>query len=168
MRTDFVLREWLVTERINRTGEGDDDPTVLEPLMPEEASGLIFCRDKEGIMSPQAVFILLVLLLDHSFVFALDRGQQSNAGQQAVRPPDIRLPRRLARRHEPCNLHRAGRASGRGRSEAIEPREFRACIQAVAARDAPGLSAFTLAYLLDMRAIADGQSRLAALAAFRR
>jgi putative SOS response-associated peptidase YedK len=31
------LREWPVTKRINRTGEGDDDPTVLEPLMPEEA-----------------------------------------------------------------------------------------------------------------------------------
>jgi putative SOS response-associated peptidase YedK len=36
--SESALREWLVSKRINRTGEGDDDPTVLEPLMPEETA----------------------------------------------------------------------------------------------------------------------------------
>jgi putative SOS response-associated peptidase YedK len=34
--SESALREWLVSKRINRTGEGDDDPTVLEPLTPAE------------------------------------------------------------------------------------------------------------------------------------
>ena len=36
--SEFALREWLVTKRINRTGEGDDDPTVIEPLTPVETA----------------------------------------------------------------------------------------------------------------------------------
>ena len=35
--SESALREWLVSKRINRTGEGDDDPTVLEPLTPAAA-----------------------------------------------------------------------------------------------------------------------------------
>ena len=35
--SESALREWLVSKRINRAGEGDDDPTVLEPLTPEPA-----------------------------------------------------------------------------------------------------------------------------------
>jgi putative SOS response-associated peptidase YedK len=35
--SESVLREWLVSKRINKAGEGDDDPTVLEPLTPELA-----------------------------------------------------------------------------------------------------------------------------------
>jgi putative SOS response-associated peptidase YedK len=27
-----ALREWTVDRRVNRTGEGDDDPTIVEPL----------------------------------------------------------------------------------------------------------------------------------------
>lgn len=28
---ESALREWLVSRRLNRAGEGDDDPTVIEP-----------------------------------------------------------------------------------------------------------------------------------------
>ena len=34
--SEFALREWLVSKRINKAGEGDDDPTVLEPPAPAE------------------------------------------------------------------------------------------------------------------------------------
>lgn len=27
-----ALREWCVSARVNRSGEGDDDPMVLEPI----------------------------------------------------------------------------------------------------------------------------------------
>ena len=27
-----VLREWTVSKRVNRTGVGDDDPTIVEPV----------------------------------------------------------------------------------------------------------------------------------------
>ena len=27
-----ALREWTVDRRVNRTGEGDDDPTIVEPV----------------------------------------------------------------------------------------------------------------------------------------
>ena len=30
--SETALREWLVSKRINRTGAGDDDPTIIEPL----------------------------------------------------------------------------------------------------------------------------------------
>jgi putative SOS response-associated peptidase YedK len=33
--SESALREWQVSKRINKTGEGDDDPAVLEPLTPE-------------------------------------------------------------------------------------------------------------------------------------
>jgi hypothetical protein len=26
------LREWTVSPRLNRTGVGDDDPTIIEPM----------------------------------------------------------------------------------------------------------------------------------------
>jgi len=29
---DLTLREWTVDRRVNKTGEGDDDPTIVEPL----------------------------------------------------------------------------------------------------------------------------------------
>jgi len=29
---ESALREWTVDRRVNRTGEGDDDPTIVEPL----------------------------------------------------------------------------------------------------------------------------------------
>jgi len=32
------LREWLVSKWINRTGVGDDDPTIIEPLSAAAAS----------------------------------------------------------------------------------------------------------------------------------
>ena len=30
--SEAALREWSVSRRVNRTGEGDDDPTLLDPL----------------------------------------------------------------------------------------------------------------------------------------
>ena len=27
-----ALREWVVSSRVNRTGHGDDDPTIVEPV----------------------------------------------------------------------------------------------------------------------------------------
>jgi putative SOS response-associated peptidase YedK len=36
--SEFALREWLVSKRINRTGAGDDDPTIIEPLSAAAAS----------------------------------------------------------------------------------------------------------------------------------
>ena len=27
-----ALREWIVSSRVNRTGHGDDDPTIVEPV----------------------------------------------------------------------------------------------------------------------------------------
>ena len=27
-----ALREWIVSSRVNRTGVGDDDPTIVEPV----------------------------------------------------------------------------------------------------------------------------------------
>jgi len=30
---ESALREWTVDQRVNRTGEGDDDPTIVEPLV---------------------------------------------------------------------------------------------------------------------------------------
>ena len=27
-----ALQEWLVSSRVNRTGHGDDDPTIVEPV----------------------------------------------------------------------------------------------------------------------------------------
>ncbi len=27
-----ALREWIVSSRVNRTGDGDDDPTLVEPV----------------------------------------------------------------------------------------------------------------------------------------
>ncbi len=30
---ESALREWTVDRRVNRTGEGDDDPTIAEPLL---------------------------------------------------------------------------------------------------------------------------------------
>lgn len=35
---ESTLREWLVSRRLNRAGEGDDDPTVIEPLTAAAAS----------------------------------------------------------------------------------------------------------------------------------
>ena len=29
---ESALREWTVSTRVNRTGEGDDDPRIVEPL----------------------------------------------------------------------------------------------------------------------------------------
>jgi len=29
---ESTLWEWIVSTRVNKTGEGDDDPTVVEPL----------------------------------------------------------------------------------------------------------------------------------------
>jgi hypothetical protein len=29
---ESALREWIVWSRVNRTGHGDDDPTIVEPL----------------------------------------------------------------------------------------------------------------------------------------
>jgi len=29
---ESTLREWIVSARVNKTGEGDDDPTIVEPL----------------------------------------------------------------------------------------------------------------------------------------
>jgi putative SOS response-associated peptidase YedK len=37
---ESLLREWFVSKRVNRTGEGDDDPALIEPL-PAEAPALI-------------------------------------------------------------------------------------------------------------------------------
>jgi hypothetical protein len=34
--SESALREWLVSKRINKAGEGDDDPTLIEPLAPAE------------------------------------------------------------------------------------------------------------------------------------
>ena len=31
---ESALREWPVSPRLNRTGVGDDDPTIIEPLHP--------------------------------------------------------------------------------------------------------------------------------------
>jgi putative SOS response-associated peptidase YedK len=31
---EAALRAWKVSQRLNRTGVGDDDPTIIEPLMP--------------------------------------------------------------------------------------------------------------------------------------
>jgi putative SOS response-associated peptidase YedK len=31
-----TLREWPVSRRVNRTGEGDDDPALIEPLVLSE------------------------------------------------------------------------------------------------------------------------------------
>jgi putative SOS response-associated peptidase YedK len=31
-----ALREWPVSKRMNATGAGDDDPTLLEPLSPPQ------------------------------------------------------------------------------------------------------------------------------------
>jgi putative SOS response-associated peptidase YedK len=31
---ESALREWMVSKRINRTGEGDDDPTIIEKVSP--------------------------------------------------------------------------------------------------------------------------------------
>jgi putative SOS response-associated peptidase YedK len=36
---ESVLRESMVSPRLNRTGVGDDDPTIIEPLAPAEARG---------------------------------------------------------------------------------------------------------------------------------
>jgi len=36
--SEIALREWLVSKRINRTGVGDDDPTIIEPLSAAAAS----------------------------------------------------------------------------------------------------------------------------------
>ena len=36
--SEIALREWLVSKRINRTGVGDEDPTIIEPLSPAAAS----------------------------------------------------------------------------------------------------------------------------------
>jgi putative SOS response-associated peptidase YedK len=30
--SEAALREWRVSPRLNRTGIGDDDPTIIEPL----------------------------------------------------------------------------------------------------------------------------------------
>jgi hypothetical protein len=57
--------------------------------------------------------------------------------------------------------------AGHGRSEAIDARQFAACIDAVAGSEAAGLCVFTMADLLGMRASADGRSRLVSLAGFR-
>jgi putative SOS response-associated peptidase YedK len=27
-----VLREWTVSTRVNKSGEGDDDPTIVDPV----------------------------------------------------------------------------------------------------------------------------------------
>jgi putative SOS response-associated peptidase YedK len=32
--SEAALREWLVSPRLNRTGVGDDDPTIIEPVPP--------------------------------------------------------------------------------------------------------------------------------------
>ncbi len=29
---ESALREWTVDRRVNKTGEGDDDPTIVEPV----------------------------------------------------------------------------------------------------------------------------------------
>ena len=29
---ESALREWIVSSRVNRTGHGDDDPTIVEPV----------------------------------------------------------------------------------------------------------------------------------------
>ncbi len=29
---ESTLREWIVSTRLNKTGVGDDDPTIVEPL----------------------------------------------------------------------------------------------------------------------------------------
>lgn len=28
---EYALREWMVSKRVNKTGVGDDDPTIIEP-----------------------------------------------------------------------------------------------------------------------------------------
>ena len=30
--SEIALREWLVSKRINRTGAGDDDPTIIQAV----------------------------------------------------------------------------------------------------------------------------------------
>ncbi len=30
---ESALREWIVSKRVNRTGVGDDDPTIVEPTV---------------------------------------------------------------------------------------------------------------------------------------
>jgi len=32
LAAESALREWTVSTRVNKTGEGDDDPTTIEPL----------------------------------------------------------------------------------------------------------------------------------------
>lgn len=29
---ESALREWIVDKRVDRTGEGEDDPTIIEPV----------------------------------------------------------------------------------------------------------------------------------------
>ena len=29
---ESALQEWIVSSRVNRTGHGDDDPTIVEPV----------------------------------------------------------------------------------------------------------------------------------------
>jgi hypothetical protein len=31
--SESALREWTVSSRLNRTGVGDDDPTIIEPIV---------------------------------------------------------------------------------------------------------------------------------------
>jgi hypothetical protein len=30
-----VVQEWVVSSRVNRTGDGDDDPSLIEPVQSE-------------------------------------------------------------------------------------------------------------------------------------
>jgi hypothetical protein len=86
-----------------------------------------------------------------------------------------RVLHRIPGRRQPSHLHHpshaalsGGNARGHGRASRIDAREFASCVEAVAASGAPGLCAFTLADLLAMRGRAEGEPKLAALAAFRR
>jgi putative SOS response-associated peptidase YedK len=36
---ESALREWTVSPRLNRTGVGDDDPTIIEPVIVEPTAG---------------------------------------------------------------------------------------------------------------------------------
>ena len=33
LASESALREWTVSPRLNRTGVGDDDPTIIEPVI---------------------------------------------------------------------------------------------------------------------------------------
>jgi hypothetical protein len=65
-------------------------------------------------------------------------------------------------------LYLDGMHANQGRAATIDSAEFAACIDAVSTSAAAGLCVFTLADLLMMKRTAEGRSKLAALASFRR